>query len=102
LGDWAWRWLHGDVGQPHFRGTEHPIIVGIDIDKPAERRSHHGVGVGRGDHVLLMLGTDFPASGGILGGAVNWIKKFGPFSEEDKNKILMKNAERFLNLKKTD
>ena len=48
-----------------------------------------------------MLGTDFPASGGILGGAVNWIKKFGPFSEEDKNKILMKNAERFLNLKKT-
>ena len=48
-----------------------------------------------------MLGTDFPASGGILGGAVNWIKKFDAFSEEDKNKILMKNAERFLNLKKT-
>ena len=49
----------------------------------------------------IMLGTDFPASGGILGGAVNWIKKFDAFSEEDKNKILMKNAERFLNLKKT-
>jgi len=31
---------------------------------------------------------------------VNWIKKFDAFSEEDKNKILMKNAERFLNLKK--
>ena len=47
-----------------------------------------------------MGGSSPSFSGGILGGAVNWIKKFGPFSEEDKNKILTKNAERFLNLKK--
>ena len=106
-------WIHFGVGRLdqryHTRPDGHPMKR-----RPAEylRQMHYDCLVHDDDSLELlakragtdriMLGTDFPASGGILGGAVNWIKKFDPFSEEDKNKILMKNAERFLNLKKTD
>jgi aminocarboxymuconate-semialdehyde decarboxylase len=48
----------------------------------------------------IMVGTDFPAGGDILGGAVQWIKQSGQFSEDDKSKILVKNAQRFLGLTK--
>ena len=106
-------WIHFGVGRLdqryHTRPDGHPMKR-----RPAEylRQMYYDCLVHDDDSLELlakragtdriMLGTDFPASGGILGGAVNWIKKFDPFSEEDKNKILMKNAERFLNLKKTD
>jgi aminocarboxymuconate-semialdehyde decarboxylase len=46
----------------------------------------------------IMLGTDYPASGGIIGGAVKWIEAQSQFSDEDKAKILSGNARRFLGL----
>lgn len=46
----------------------------------------------------LMIGTDHPASGNIIGGAVPWIRQQTLFSDEDKDHILWRNAARFLQL----
>ena len=46
----------------------------------------------------LMIGTDHPASGNIIGGAVPWIRQQSIFSEDDKDHILWRNAARFLQL----
>ena len=46
----------------------------------------------------LMIGTDHPASGNIIGGAVPWIRQQALFSDEDKDHILWRNAARFLQL----
>jgi aminocarboxymuconate-semialdehyde decarboxylase len=46
----------------------------------------------------LMIGTDHPASGNIIGGAVPWIRRQALFSDEDKDHILWRNAARFLQL----
>ena len=46
----------------------------------------------------LMIGTDHPASGNIIGGAVPWIRRQAMFSDEDKDHILWRNAARFLQL----
>jgi hypothetical protein len=45
-----------------------------------------------------MIGTDHPASGNIIGGAVPWIRRQAMFSDEDKDHILWRNASRFLQL----
>lgn len=46
----------------------------------------------------IMVGTDFPAGGNIVGGAVPWIRSCGLFTEEERQKILWRNAARFLGL----
>lgn len=46
----------------------------------------------------IMVGTDYPASGDIIGGAVHWIENAPLFSVEEKEQILWRNAARFLGL----
>jgi aminocarboxymuconate-semialdehyde decarboxylase len=46
----------------------------------------------------ILIGTDFPAGGNILGGAVPWIEKSSLFTPEEKEKILWRNAVKFLRL----
>jgi aminocarboxymuconate-semialdehyde decarboxylase len=48
------------------------------------------------DHI--MIGTDYPAGGDILGGAVKWIEASPLFTPEEKELVLRKNAEKFLRL----
>ncbi len=48
------------------------------------------------DHIFI--GTDYPAGGNIVGGAVPWIEKCRFLSDEDKQKILWRNAAGFLQL----
>lgn len=49
------------------------------------------------DHILI--GTDYPAGGNIPGGAVPWIQNCNFFTEEEKQKVLWRNAVRFLGLR---
>lgn len=46
----------------------------------------------------IMIGTDHPGSGNIVGGAVPWIRNSTLFTTEEKQLILRKNAEIFLGL----
>lgn len=46
----------------------------------------------------IMIGTDHPAGGNIVGGAVPWIEKSALFNREEKEMVLWKNATRFLGL----
>mgnify|MGYP003340474030 CR=1 FL=1 len=48
------------------------------------------------DHI--MIGTDYPAGGDILGGAVKWIEQSPLFTAAEKELVLRKNAEKFLGL----
>ena len=48
------------------------------------------------DHI--MIGTDHPGSGNIVGGAVQWIRNSALFTTEEKQRIQWKNAEVFLGL----
>lgn len=48
------------------------------------------------EHVVI--GTDYPAGGNIVGGAVNWIRNSKLFTEEEKEKVLRRNAAKFLGL----
>jgi aminocarboxymuconate-semialdehyde decarboxylase len=48
------------------------------------------------DHI--MIGTDYPAGGNIVGGAVRWIENCDVFSEDEKQNVLWRNAVRFLGL----
>jgi aminocarboxymuconate-semialdehyde decarboxylase len=48
------------------------------------------------DHIFI--GTDHPAGGNIVGGAVPWIEKCKFLSEADKENILWRNAAGFLQL----
>ena len=48
------------------------------------------------DHIFI--GTDYPAGGDIVGGAVPWIQQCKFLSAEEKEKILWRNAARFLQL----
>lgn len=48
------------------------------------------------DHIVI--GTDFPAGGDILGGAVKWIESSPLFTAQEKQLVLRKNAEKFLGL----
>ena len=104
-------WIHFGVGRLDQRYTTRPDGHPMKR-RPAEylRQMYYdclvhdddslGLLAKRAGTDRIMLGTDFPASGGILGGAVNWIKGSSQFSDEDKTKILTKNAQRFLGLAK--
>jgi aminocarboxymuconate-semialdehyde decarboxylase len=46
----------------------------------------------------IVIGTDFPAGGDILGGAVKWIENSPLFTAEEKQKVLRLNAETFLGI----
>ncbi len=46
----------------------------------------------------IVIGTDHPAGGNIVGGAVRWIEKCAFLSEEEKQCVLHRNAEKFLQL----
>jgi len=46
----------------------------------------------------IFIGTDFPAGGNIIGGAVPWIQKCAFLSEQEKEQILWRNASEFLQL----
>ena len=46
----------------------------------------------------IMIGTDHPAGGNIVGGAVPWIKNSSIFSADEKERILWRNATTFLGL----
>lgn len=46
----------------------------------------------------IFIGTDYPAGGNIVGGAVSWIEKCKFLSEDEKQKILWRNAAGFLQL----
>ena len=46
----------------------------------------------------IVIGTDFPAGGDIIGGAVKWIENSPLFTAEEKQKVLRHNAEKFLGI----
>lgn len=46
----------------------------------------------------VFIGTDYPAGGDIVGGAVKWIKDCPFLTQQDKEKILIGNARKFLGL----
>jgi aminocarboxymuconate-semialdehyde decarboxylase len=46
----------------------------------------------------IMIGTDHPASGNIIGGAVPWIERSAFFTADEKEKVLWRNARKFLGL----
>ena len=46
----------------------------------------------------IMIGTDFPAGGDIIGGAANWIRRSALFSAAEKERVLWRNAASFLGL----
>ena len=46
----------------------------------------------------IVIGTDYPGSGDIRGGAVNWIRTCGQFSDEEQRNVLWNNAASFLDL----
>jgi aminocarboxymuconate-semialdehyde decarboxylase len=48
------------------------------------------------DHIFI--GTDYPAGGNIVGGAVPWIEKCAFLSAEEKEQVLWRNAAGFLQL----
>jgi aminocarboxymuconate-semialdehyde decarboxylase len=48
------------------------------------------------DHIVI--GTDYPAGGNILGGAVPWIENCAFFTDEEKQQVLWRNAVKFLGL----
>jgi predicted TIM-barrel fold metal-dependent hydrolase len=48
----------------------------------------------------IMVGTDFQ-QGDILGGAVRWIRESNLFSEDEKQKILWRNAKTFIGARRT-
>jgi predicted TIM-barrel fold metal-dependent hydrolase len=48
------------------------------------------------DHIFI--GTDYPAGGNIVGGAVPWIEKCKFLNDEEKENILWRNAAGFLQL----
>jgi aminocarboxymuconate-semialdehyde decarboxylase len=48
------------------------------------------------DHIFI--GTDYPAGGNIVGGAVPWIEKCTFLDEQEKEKVLWRNAASFLQL----
>jgi aminocarboxymuconate-semialdehyde decarboxylase len=48
------------------------------------------------DHIFI--GTDYPAGGNIVGGAVPWIEKCKFLDDQEKQKILWRNAAEFLQL----
>jgi aminocarboxymuconate-semialdehyde decarboxylase len=48
----------------------------------------------------ILAGTDFPATGDIPGGAMRWIGKSALFTDDDKEKILWRNALAFLGVEK--
>ena len=48
------------------------------------------------DHIVI--GTDYPAGGDILGGAVKWIEESPLFTADEKQLVLHRNAERFLGI----
>jgi aminocarboxymuconate-semialdehyde decarboxylase len=50
------------------------------------------------DHILI--GTDFPAGGNIVGGAVRWIENRPLFTDDEKQRILWRNAAKFLRLER--
>jgi len=47
----------------------------------------------------ILIGTDFPFGGDIIGGSTNWINSMSFLSENEKTAIRYENAERFLRLK---
>ena len=46
----------------------------------------------------IVIGTDYPAGGDIIGGAVSWIENSNLFTEAEKQKVLFHNAEKFLGI----
>ena len=104
-------WIHFGVGRlglryrqrPDARPMAHPPADYLarmyfdclvhDKDSLALLKARAGA-----DHILI--GTDYPGSGDIEGGAVNWIKTCGLFSEPEQDMVLWKNATRFLGLKR--
>ena len=46
----------------------------------------------------IVIGTDYPAGGDIVGGAVRWIENCPFLDATEKDKVLFRNAERFLGL----
>ncbi len=50
------------------------------------------------DHIVI--GTDYPGSGDIPGGAVNWIRSCGLFDAAEQELVLDRNPRRFLGIEK--
>ncbi|MEO7403215.1 MAG: amidohydrolase family protein [Burkholderiales bacterium] len=46
----------------------------------------------------IMIGTDHPASGNIVGGAVPWVERSPLFTADEKERVLWRNAATFLGL----
>lgn len=102
-------WIHFGVGRLNLRYTQradarpmaHPPIDYL-------RRMYFDCLVHDDDSLELlkrrasadriMIGTDHPAGGNIIGGAVPWIEKSPLFDRTEKDNILWRNAARFLGL----
>lgn len=102
-------WIHFGVGRLNLRYHQRPDVRPMayppaeylarmyfdclvhDVESLALLKKRAGA-----DHILI--GTDYPGSGDIEGGAVNWIQACGLFSREEQEKILWQNATLFLDL----
>jgi len=102
-------WIHFGVGRlnlryqqrPDARPMQHPPASYLgrmyfdclvhDEDSLALLTKRAGT-----DHV--MVGTDYPASGNIMGGAVKWIEQCTLFTPDQKEQMLWRNAARFLRM----
>lgn len=102
-------WIHYGIGRVNLRYEQNPNDRPVPRP-PAEylRRMFYDCLVHDVDSLALLvkragidqvvIGTDYPAGGGIIGGTVKWIKANDALSAEAKDKILDRNARRFLGL----
>ena len=102
-------WIHFGVGRLNLRYLQradsrtmaHPPIDYLskmyfdclvhDMDSLELLKKRAGA-----DHIVI--GTDYPAGGDIVGGAVRWIENCPFLDATEKDKVLFRNAERFLGL----
>jgi aminocarboxymuconate-semialdehyde decarboxylase len=102
-------WIHFGVGRLNLRYTQHAdsrtmahppvdylsrmyfdcLVHDLDSLELLKKRA----GPDR-----IVIGTDYPAGGNIIGGAVRWIESCSVFTDEEKQKVLRHNAARFLGL----
>ena len=82
--------------EAHARGDHHRRVLAHHLGRHGPRVLPGRNRVGA-DHV--MLGTDNPAGGGIIGGTVRWIRERPYLSDVDKTNILGGNAAKLFGMK---
>lgn len=85
--------FQGDIGQPPSAYLPKAFYDCLIYDSIGLRALVDKVGADR-----IMIGTDHPFRGSVVGGTANWIESLSFLDEEEKADILYRNAARFLGL----